>query len=203
MHNTFQVAGGRRWVLLFMAAGLAVMMGASFVQRFANPHLVVEAAAPRGVSTGGGPGVGGMDGELGALMRQVGENPNDLQPLVHLTEHLVTDQQWDAAETFARRAMVVAPSDTKPLYLLGVILHNKGQHQEAADALENVLRLKDEASVRYSLGVLYIYYLSNVPKGVAHLSAGLHDPAATAALKASIREELEKAPLPGNAPAKK
>lgn len=188
-------AGSQRAVILVVALGLVLMLASTLWQRLDNPHLVKE-IGPRGeTGQSGGGGMGGMNPELGKLMQQVSENPNDFKTLVHLSEHLVNDQQWDAAETFAQRAMTVNPGDAQPAYLLGVILHNKGRHQEAAEALETVVKLKDEASVRYSLGVLYIHYLGNTPKGVEHLSAGLHDPKAPEALKAQMREELEKAPL--------
>lgn len=183
--------GSQRLVIIVMALGLGFMLVSGVWQRISNPHLVKE------IDTNASAQQGGMNPELGKLMQQISENPNDFKALVHLSEHLVNDQQWDAAETFARRAMTVNPSDAQPAYLLGVILHNKSKHVEAAEALETVVKLKDEASVRYSLGVLYIHYLNNTPKGVEHLTAGLHDPKAPETLKAQIREELEKAPLMG------
>ena len=191
------VVGAPRLVLLVVGLGLVLMLVSAFWQRLSNPHLVkeIDVAATRG----GAGGMGGMNPELGKLMQQVSENPNDFKALVHLTEHLMSDQQWDAAENFAKRAMTVNPNDAQPPYLVGVIMHNKGQHQQAAEALEQVVRLKDEASVRYSLGVLYIHYLENPAKGVEHLTAGLHDAKAPESLKKQIREELEKAPLPGAA----
>lgn len=81
--------------------------------------------------------------------------------------------------------------NSKPLYLLGVIQHNQGRHKEAAEALERVVKIKDEASVRYSLGVLYIYFLEDTKRGAEHLRAGLNDPTASEELKAAIQQELE------------
>lgn len=193
MHE-FQLSGSRRLILLFMGAGLLLMLCASLAQRITNPHLVVEAPSPRGM--GAGQAGGGMNPDVGALMKRVSENPQDYNALIHLSEHLVEDKQWAAAETFVRRAVALAPGEAQPSYLLGVVLHSQGKHAEAAETLERVLRIKDEASVRYSLGVLYIHYLNNTPKGVEHLSAGLRDPKAPEALKAGIRKELETAPLP-------
>lgn len=191
-----RASGSRRMILLFMAVGLVFMLAVSLSQRLANPHLVVEAQQRGGM----GQAAGGMSSEVGALMQKVAQNPNDYASVIHLTEHLVTDKQWDAAENFARRAMVVSPGESQPWYLLGVILHNKGQNKEAAEALERAVTMKDEASLRYSLGVLYIYYLNDAAKGVQHLTAGLHAADASDALKKVIREELEKAPLPGAKP---
>ncbi|HZF60651.1 MAG TPA: hypothetical protein VEZ52_03400, partial [Desulfovibrio sp.] len=98
------------------------------------------------------------------------------------------------AETFAQRAVTMDVSNPKPLYLLGVIQHNQGRHKEAAEALEQVVKIKDEASVRYSLGVLYIYFLEDPKRGADHLRAGLTDATASEELKAAIKQELEKVP---------
>ena len=198
MANTFYPAsGGQRGVLILLGLGLAIILVAALLQRINNPSLVTQ-IDPQRAQQGGMGGEGGMNPELGKLMQQVSENPNDFKALVHLAEHLVNDQQWDAAESFARRASTVNPNDSQPLYLMGVILHNKGQHQEAAASLEKVVKLKDEASVRYSLGVLYIYFLKNSAKGIEHLTAALNDPQTSEAMKTSLREELEKVPLPGS-----
>lgn len=196
MRDMTPVSGGRRWVLLCVSLGLLAMLAVSFVYRLQNPSLVVEAPRRGGMM---GQQDGGMDPEIGKLMEHLRDNPNDVASLAHLTEHLINQQNWDAAEAFAQRAVVAAPSDPQPVYLLGVVQHNKGRHAEAAASLERVLSMKDDASVRYSLGVLYLYYLNEPAKGVAHLTAGLHDEKASEALKASIRRELEKAPLPDGA----
>lgn len=199
MSSIPRVTGSRRMILLFMAASLLIMLAVSLSQRLANPSLVVEAQQRGGM----GQAAGGMSSEVGALMQKVSQDPNDYSALIHLAEHLVTDQQWDAAESFTRRAMVVNPGEAQPPYLLGVILHNQGKNKEAAEALERAIAIKDEASMRYSLGVLYIYYLNDVPEGVKHLTVGLNAADGTEALKKAIREELEKTPLPGAKPAGK
>ena len=180
-----------RILIIALAVALAVMLGASLKARFQNPHLTVAARQQQGM----GGGEAGEDAQtVGKLMRQVAENPQDLGALIHLIEHLVTAQNWDAAETFAQRAVTMDVSTPKPLYLLGVIQHNQGRHKEAAEALEQVVKIKDEASVRYSLGVLYIYFLEDPKRGAEHLRAGLTDATASEELKAAIKQELEKAP---------
>ena len=187
MNNVKAASGSARLILIFVGLGLLVMLVVSLSQRLANPHLIIQSQGD------GGGGMaqqgGGMSPEVGRLMQQIAENPNDLKALVHLTEHLVNDQQWEPAETFARRAVVVAPGESQPQYLLGVVLHNRGKNEEAAEALERVITLKDEASVRYSLGILYIYYLNNTAEGGEQLSAALHVEEAPTALKPAIRAE--------------
>lgn len=188
-------SAGQKALLIFVAVGLAVMLGISLIDRVRNPDLVV--ATRSGTDGSGGEAQqGGMNPDIAKLMEHLRDKPNDVEALMHLSEHLVNEQNWQAAEAFIRRAVVADPENTQPMYLLGVVQHNLGQHKESAESLERVLRLKDEASVRYSLGVLYIYYLNDTAAGVKHLSAGLNDPKASEALKKNLREELEKAPLP-------
>lgn len=183
--------GARRAVLLCMALGLAAMLLASLAHRLSNPSLVVEAAAPRTGQAGMSQDAG-MNPEIGALMRKVAENPQDAATMIHLVEHLISDKQWEPAETFAKRAAAISPSDSQPQYLLGIILHNKGQHADAAEALERVIALKDDASARYSLGVLQIYFLDQAAKGREMLKTALTSPNASESLKKAVREELEK-----------
>ena len=133
-----------RILIIALAVALAVMLGASLKARFQNPHLTVAARQQQGM----GGGEAGEDAQtVGKLMREVAENPQDLGALVHLIEHLVTAQNWDAAETFAQRAITLDAANSKPLYLLGVIMHNQGRNKEAAEALEKVLAIKDDEAI--------------------------------------------------------
>ena len=190
MTDTPYSARRARGLALFLGLGLLVMLGISLKVRFEHPHLTVENRQPAPAARDSG------QAAIGDLMRQVAENPRDSKAMIHLVEHLVTVQNWEAAETFAQRAITLDVNNPRPLYLLGVVQHNQGRHKEAAATLEKVLTLKDDAAVRYSLGVLYLYYLDEPERGIAQLSAGLHSPEAGEDLKAAIRAELEKAPLP-------
>lgn len=196
MTDTNKCGFSTRILIILLAAALTIMLFASLKARIQNPHLTVAARPQQGMAGG----EAGEDAQtVGKLMRQVAENPQDIGALIHLIEHLVSAQNWDAAETFAQRAVTMDVGNSKPLYLLGVIQHNQGRHKEAAEALERVVKIKDEASVRYSLGVLYIYFLEDPKRGVEHLRAGLNDATASAELKAAIQQELEKTPMPEEA----
>ena len=196
MTDTNKCGFSTRILIILLAAALTIMLFASLKARIQNPHLTVAARPQQGMAGG----EAGEDAQtVGKLMRQVAENPQDIGALIHLIEHLVSAQNWDAAETFAQRAVTLDVGNSKPLYLLGVIQHNQGRHKEAAEALERVVKIKDEASVRYSLGVLYIYFLEDPKRGVEHLRAGLNDATASAELKAAIQQELEKTPMPEEA----
>ena len=107
-------------------------------------------------------------------------------------QNLMATQEWDAAATFAQRAVALDVNDPQPLYMLGVILHNQGKPQEAAATLEKVVALRDDATVRYSLGVLYSYFLQQKDKGRAHWEAGLKDPKISPEMRQAIEEELKK-----------
>ncbi|WP_022655247.1 tetratricopeptide repeat protein [uncultured Desulfovibrio sp.] len=175
-------------LVLLLALALAAMLVISLTERFRNPYLTVIRDAPQAPA--------GMGDAVGMLMQEVAKDPKNVDVMVHLAEALMSAQNWEAAETFTQRAMTLDLDNPQPLYLLGVIKHNQGKHKEAAELLEKVVALHDNASARYSLGVLYIHFLHDPKRGVAHLSAGLHDPKASEDLKKGIREELEKAPLP-------
>ena len=127
-----------------------------------------------------------------ALMQKVAAEPTNKDALMHLAEHLMATQEWDAAATFAQRAVALDVNDPQPLYMLGVILHNQGKPQEAAATLEKVVALRDDATVRYSLGVLYSYFLQQKDKGRAHWEAGLKDPKISPEMRQAIEEELKK-----------
>ena len=195
MTDTNKCGFSARILIILLAAALTIMLFASLKARIQNPHLTVAARPQQGMAGG----EAGEDAQtVGKLMRQVAENPQDIGALI-MIEHLVSAQNWDAAETFAQRAVTMDVGNSKPLYLLGIIQHSQGRHKEAAEALERVVRIKDEASARYSLGVLYIYFLEDPKRGVEHLRAGLNAATASAELKAVIQEELEKTPVPEEA----
>ena len=84
------------------------------------------------------------------------------------------------------------PAASRPLYLLGIIQHNQNRHAEAAASLRKALASGEDASIRYSLGLLAAYYLDKPEEGLAELRKAADNPAASPELKASAREEMEK-----------
>ena len=120
-----------------------------------------------------------------ALMQKLQKNPTDLEALVGLTEHFMHTQDWQRAETFALRAVVAAPNETQPLYMLGIIQHSQNRNAEAAASLEKVVAAKEDPSIRYSLGILYAYYLEQLQKA-------LDNPNTPADLKKAVSEEVTK-----------
>ena len=176
-----------RAIILLLGLSLLVMLGVTIKERVSNPHLVTERpTAPQGM--------GQEQNLLASLMQKVAAEPTNKDALMHLAEHLMATQEWDAAATFAQRAVALDVNDPQPLYMLGVILHNQGKPQEAAATLEKVVALRDDATVRYSLGVLYSYFLQQKDKGRAHWEAGLKDPKISPEMRQAIEEELKKLP---------
>ena len=190
MNDYVPARGMQRIVLLFLALAFAGMTAASLWQRIAQPDLLV----PSGVRQMGAAQDEAHTGdreEIGRLMLRVQQNPGDADAMFHLAEHFVQDENWTAAEHFLRKAVVAAPGNPQALYLLGVVLHNQGHHAEAASCLERVMDLRDEPSVRYSLGVLYIHYLQDPERGGRYLRAALGQAGLPDGLAKLIREELD------------
>ena len=126
------------------------------------------------------------------LMQKMKENPNDVETLLALAQTFAEQGDMEGAKDMIQRATVAAPSDHRPPYLLGVVLGGQGKWQEAAEQLERSVALKDDASARYSLGVIWRYHLKDEAKARPHfdMAAKLnHDPA----LASMIKAELDKA----------
>ena len=178
-----------RLLLIFLGICFAAMLLVSLTQRFLNPQLVVPSRSS-GMETAQADA--GMDGQIGALMQKLGENPNDVETMLHLVQHLITIKNWQAAETFAQRALALDVLNDKALYLLGFIKHNLDQNKDAALLLEKALTVKDDPHVRYSLGMLYIYFLNDAERGYTHLETALKSSGADDNLRGRIEDELKK-----------
>ena len=193
MASEFTLTGRARLLVAALGLSLAVILVASLVGRFTSAGLTVRHPTPQAA----GPATAEGTDEVGRLMQEVARDPGNKAVLVQIAERLMTMGSWDGAESFATRALALDPQDSRTRYLLGVIRHNQGRHADAAKLLEEALQTGESAPMRYSLGVLYLHYLNDPARGVEHLSRALHDPDADESLRQSIREELEKAPLPG------
>lgn len=178
-----------RLLLIFLGICFAAMLIVSLTQRFLNPQLVVPS---RSSDMETAQADTGMDGQIGALMQKLGENPNDVETMLHLVQHLITIKNWQAAETFAQRALALDVLNDKALYLLGFIKHNLDQNKDAALLLEKALAVKDDPHVRYSLGMLYIYFLNDADRGYTHLETALKSAGADDSLRGRIEDELKK-----------
>lgn len=189
MTETPKLGLGARMVLCFVLAGALAMLGAWLYGRIMHPELVVHRPAQQEAGMGGMK----MDSAVGKLMEQVGKNPNDGTALFHLAQHLGTAGNWAAAESFIERAVALEPANPEWLHFLGVTKHGLEKNVEAAAALERVAGMTNKPDVRYSLGVLYIYYLQQPEKGKEQLQKALSAPDLPADLQKMISDELNKA----------
>ncbi len=188
------MSNAKNVVLAFMALGIVVMLGASFMQRINNPDLVMQArgSAPmqaESMSANDTP----MSPQVGELMQAIQENPNDIPTIFRLTESLIESAEWSAAENFIHRALELEPQNAQAHYLHGIILYNSGKHDEAYTAFESVVKIKEDASARYSLGILQVYHFEDLNKGIEQFEIGLSNPNIHDELKNAIQAELDKA----------
>lgn len=192
MNRTSVLNGKSKAVLAAVMAGMLCMLAAWFTGRITHPDLVVRHEAPQNQTAEEAmPGMR-MSPEIGKLMEAVGKNPMDGAALYHLAQHLVQENRYDAAENFIARAVAIEPHNPDRLYLLGVVQHNLNKNAEAAATLEQVAALNNDPSVRYSLGILYVYYLNQPDRGYGHLRQALAHEDTPADLKKSIADELAK-----------
>jgi cytochrome c-type biogenesis protein CcmH/NrfG len=190
MNEYVPARGMQRVLLLLLALAFVGMTAVSLGQRFMRPDLATPSKSRSMSSRGEETHTGDMN-EISQLMLKIQQNPGDVGAMLHLAEHFVVDKNWAAAESFLRKAVVAAPGNPQPLYFLGVVLHNQGNHAEAAACLERVVSLRDEPSVRYSLGVLYIHFLQDQERGVQNLRTALTQPGLAEDLLKLIRAELD------------
>ncbi len=189
----------KKVVLICMAVGIVVMLGASFMKRISDPDLVrqTRGSAPTQADSGGMDaepmGGGGMSPEVGNLMQKLKDSPNDIPTLIHLSERLIESGELNAAENFIHRLIELAPKNAQGHYLHGIVLYNSGKHDEALKSFEQVVALSENASARYSIGIIHIYHFKNLEKGIAEFEKALSDPNANDELKNVVRAELEKA----------
>lgn len=182
----------QRVVIILLGASFIFILASSLVQRFTNPDLVIHnfPAQERALEE-----VNENMGGIGRLMQIVANNPQDRNAILKLVESLMAIGQWESAENFAQKALTLEgsnASDQRALYLLALVHHNKGEHEQAAELLEKTLAKGENPSARYSLGILYIHYLNKPEQGIDELRKGIAYPAVTPNLKAVMEDELNK-----------
>ena len=181
-----------RCLVLFLAFALCVMLMALLKERFLHPSLIVHLPGNSMQFTASKETVTQDMDEVAALMQSLRLHPNDTQVLLRLVQIFMERGEWETAETFARRTLQETPGSFQGNFLLGIILHQEKKDVEAAASLEHAILLKDDGPTRYSLGVLYCYYLNQKEKGLAHLNAALNIPDLADDLKKTITEEIAK-----------
>ncbi|WP_418764931.1 tetratricopeptide repeat protein [Mailhella sp.] len=188
----------RRVVLVALALGIGAMFALSVAWRMGDHPLVrqkpVAQTAPandasRAMTQQGADSPQGQ--AIMSLMQAMKNNPNDVNTLLQLASLFAEQGNVDGAKDMAQRALVAAPSDHRPPYLMGVLLSREGAWADAAAQLERSIAMKDDAATRYSLAVLYRYHLGQEDKARANYEAAAKicdDPS----LASMIKAELDK-----------
>ncbi len=179
---------GPRVVLACLAATLAAMFVISFVQRLTKPSLQVAVQPQHDLE-------GDQDKQMmdmmGKMMRKMGENPDDPQIPLQLGEAFLQQKNWDMAERFLNRALVMQPSDVKTLDLLAMTMNGAGRHAEALDYYARISAVEPaNAPARFNMGILKGHYLGKTDEAVAHFEEVLAMDSAEPGMKQSAREQI-------------
>lgn len=176
----------RKLFLLIVGASLITMLVGSFVYRLNNPGLVID-GRPQASSAMQGPS--DMDG-VGMMMQRLQGQPNDLEALLFLGEHFLGHESWEQAGHFLERAVVAAPQEQRPLYLLGISQYHAMKYSDAAASFERLLTIHDDPAARYNLGLLYLHYLNDRVQAEVHLKAVVANTKASEDLRNLAKEAL-------------
>ena len=125
------------------------------------------------------------------LMQKMQADPHNVETLLELAQVFAEQGDPAAAQDMAERAVIAAPSDHRPPYLLAVLFSQTGRWQEAATQLERSISLKDDAASRYSLAVIYRYHLKQEEKARASFEAAsalCQDPALAPMIEAELKK---------------
>jgi tetratricopeptide (TPR) repeat protein len=127
-----RIGGAPRVVAFLLFGGFIVMALAlrGLPENFKTVQIAAQApTAPSAFADRGAEAIG-------ALMQKAAQEPKNQDVLIHLVEALIGSKNWQAAETFANRAIVLDAGNPHPYHLLSQILENLGRPQEAADAMK-------------------------------------------------------------------
>lgn len=197
----YKPSGATRFFIIFMALGLLLVLFTSLAQRFSHPALTFHMLDNSPGQSRQTPEMPGNMETIGRLMQEVAANPQDKDKTINLAEALMQAGQWQVAENFAQKALALSGTDdSRPLYLLAIIHHNKGEHAQAAELLEKTLEKSENPSARYSLGILYLHYLKKPEEGMKELRKGLAIPNIPNSLRSAMQEELDKGSRPQTPP---
>lgn len=185
----------RRIVLAALGLGLGAMFVLSVAWRVGDHPLVRQRAVSSAPVAGDASATSAAQTPEGsaimALMQKMKADPHNVDTLLELARTFAEQGDNESARDMVQRAVVSAPSDYRPPYLMGVILAREGRWEEAASQLERSISLKDDAATRYSLAVIYRYHLKQEEKARANYEAAAgicEDPS----LASMIKAELEK-----------
>ena len=91
------------------------------------------------------------------------QTDSDIQSLLDQATTALRNGRWDETERLYRQAMAMAPSDPRPCFLLGRLLHQAGRAAEALPLLQRACQLEGENPD-------HLYTLANALKDLGHLN---------------------------------
>ena len=188
----------RRIVLAALGLGLVAMFALSVAWRTGDHPLVRQRPSSVAAVTGeSSPATMEQTAEtpetsaIMALMQKMKADPHDVETLLELARVFAEQGDTESAKDMVQRAVVAAPSDYRPPYLMGLLLARESRWEDAAAQLERSISLKDDAATRYSLAVIYRYHLKQEEKARANYETAAKI-CEDAALASMIKAELEK-----------
>ncbi len=171
--------------LLF--AGVLAMAACALYARFTQPSIVKRVPA-QAVQAEASP----AQNRIASLMAEASRAPGNVDAMLELAQEFMSQGQPDAAASFLDKAMLADVANPMPPYLLGYLRHQQGREQEACELMERSLAIKDQASVRASLGMLYRYYARDNARAEANWKRALELPDLDEGQKKSVEAELAK-----------
>ncbi|MCM0756739.1 tetratricopeptide repeat protein [Desulfovibrio aminophilus] len=185
-------ATGRRLLVLVMAGILGVIFVTSFWYRMEHPSLRVEMRS-QGQTPPGMGGQGGMDmARVQALMKKMGENPEDLPTLLELADLFLSMQAHDRALVFLEKAQALKPGDPNVLRGLGMVRFEMKEYDKAAEAFAAILKVEPSDAVsHFNLGIVLKHFLNKPEEAAGHFRAVVASKAADPGLRQEAAKELE------------
>lgn len=197
---------GRKAVILFTVAAVAVMFAASFIYRMDNPNLFVKArmdstqAGDHDHDGDGmqdhGPEAGAMAGAMGKVkefMARVEKNPDDVEALIGLGNSFLMMRAWDRALESLGKARSLDPKNTGVLKGIGIAHFNKEDFKKAAESYEAILKIDESDTLAlFNLGVIYKHYFEKIDVARTYFEKVLAIEKNDAEMIRLAKEELEK-----------
>lgn len=183
-------AAARAKVLVFLLAGLIVMLFATVVYRVEHPSIVQH--EERRQMPGGSEmeKMGGM-GNISALMKTLQEHPEDQDTMRALGMAFMDMQAWEKSLSFWDMILKNAAPDVMALNQKGICLFELKRYAEAADQFERMLAAEPQNHhAHYNLGILYKHYLEQPDKATSHFQTVVDAQGNDTELMESAKREL-------------
>jgi len=175
---------------MLLLASLLVLVFSTLVYRVENPSIV-QREEHRHQMPGGAMGqMGGMDG-IADLMKNLQDNPDDVNTMRTLGMTFMDMQAWDRSLAFWEMILERNPTDIMALNQKGFCLFELEKYSEAAEFFTKMLEI-DPSNERahFNLGILFKYYLEEPEHAQEHFQAVVDGQGKDAQLVENAQKEL-------------